>query len=217
MPRDAILAACGIMDAERAGGVVNRIVRVLEVDAVDAVEGRLQRVTDQEDARLTAEGSDSGDLLGSSVALSDDGVTAVAGTNRASGAAGFVLVFEDRAGALGDTWEGVAALYEPDAASGEANAFGTAVALVGSTLLVGAPTATAFGVPSAGTAYVFEQSPGLSTSASMVTLNTTYVATSTPSVVFTPHTMTLTMTASTPHTHTTPTQTIMAISGHISF
>ena len=59
----------------------------------------------------------------------------------------------------------------------------------GSTLLVGAPTATAFGVPSAGTAYVFEQSPGLSTSASMVTLNTTYVATSTPSVVFTPHTM----------------------------
>ena len=142
-----------------------------------------------EDARLTAEGSDSGDRLGSSVALSDDGVTAVAGTNRASGAAGFVLVFEDRAGALGDTWEGVAALYEPDAASGEANAFGTAVALVGSTLLVGAPTATAFGVPSAGTAYVFEQSPGLSTSASMVTLNTTYVATSTPSVVFTPHTM----------------------------
>lgn len=101
-------------------------------------------------ARLTAADGQPGDYLGTSVALSGD--TVVVGRGQGTGAA---YVFTR----AGTTWSQQAKLANPEPSSSYPDCFGTSVALVGNTALVGSPYADyTYGNDNQGAAYLFERS-----------------------------------------------------------
>ncbi len=114
-------------------------------------------------AKLTASDKANGDALGTSVAVSSDGSTVVAGvpnSNLVASDAGAVYVFVRPGGG----WTGaVTQTAKLTAADGVANDFlGTSVAVSsdGSTIVAGAPFAPVGGSGSAGAAYVFVKPVG---------------------------------------------------------
>ena len=100
-----------------------------------------------EDAELAGDNGLPGDQFGSSVAISGD--TAVVGAPNAGGGGGALYVFTNDSGA----WQQAAELTSSDEAAGDG--FGTAVAVSGSTIVVGAPNHAG-----GGAAYVFTSSSG---------------------------------------------------------
>lgn len=104
-----------------------------------------------EHGRLLANDGVAGDMLGSSAAL--DGTRAVLGAPRDNGEFGSAYVFVE----VGGEWYEEAKLTASDGAS--LDAFGTAVAIQGDTIIVGAVRADG-GVAEAGAAYVFQRVAG---------------------------------------------------------
>lgn len=103
---------------------------------------------------LSANDGAANDEFGVSVLIS--GTTAVVGapgaTVNGNAGQGAVYVFSDSGG----TWTQTAKLTAGDGTAG--NAFGTALALSGTTLVVGAPSTTVGGNADQGTVYVFDES-----------------------------------------------------------
>jgi hypothetical protein len=99
------------------------------------------------------------DILGTSVALSGDAAAIGSNAENMGSLSGSVLICESSAGA----WTEVARLTSPGGSPDDL--FGRSVALDGTTLLVGAPGASAC----AGAAYVFERLDGLWTSTAALT------------------------------------------------
>ncbi len=114
----------------------------------------LQNGAYQQVTRLTANDGAALDRFGS--AISVDASIAVIGARdddlAAGSGAGSAYVFE----LLGGTWTQTAKLVHPNAAT--ADAFGSAVAVIGSSIVIGAPGDTVTGVgQSAGSAHVFSR------------------------------------------------------------
>lgn len=116
--------------------------------------------------KLQAPDREQDDEFGAAVAI--DGTVAVVGAPRedtSGGSAGSVYVFEKDLGGL-DRWGFLGKLQPADIAA--LDSFGTAVALSGTTLVVGSPGADAV-APRSGAVYVFERSAsGWSESAKLV-------------------------------------------------
>ncbi|MGH8428061.1 MAG: hypothetical protein ACRES7_08790, partial [Gammaproteobacteria bacterium] len=106
--------------------------------------------------KLIPTGGGPNNAFGSSVAL--DGTTALIGaknaTVNANAGQGAAFVFSDSGG----TWSQTQMLTANDGAAGDA--LGSSVALDGTTAIVGAPLATAYGIQFQGAAYVFNNSGG---------------------------------------------------------
>ena len=122
------------------------------------VRGRRPWRTARQTAKLTVPGPGAGDLLGISVAISNDGTTIVAGAQGATVAGrpgqGAVYVFHRPAGG----WRGERPAAKLTAAPGAAEQyFGTSVGISGdgSTIVAGADQATVEGTFQQGAAYVF--------------------------------------------------------------
>lgn len=105
-----------------------------------------------EGPRLTAADGVAGDKLGTSISLSPDETTIVAGTYLDDTETGAAYVFYDTAG----TWAEQARIVAPDRLSGDR--FGWSVAVDGDVALVGAPQDDIGATSNAGGAYVFTRS-----------------------------------------------------------
>ena len=106
----------------------------------------------REAQRLTAPGGAAGDLLGISVAVSNDGATIVAGAQ----GAGAAYVF----GRAGTGWTDIAKLTAAGGASGDYLGTAAGISADGSTIVAGADQATVGGTFQQGAAYVFTRPPG---------------------------------------------------------
>src|SRR5262245_45202642 len=107
-------------------------------------------------ARLDASDASAGRALGQGVAVSDDGATIAVGAPGAAGGAGRVYVYRRPAGGWSGQRSPDQTLLASDAAVGAD--FGWAVALEGSLLTVGAPSATVSAQAGAGAGYLFQDS-----------------------------------------------------------
>lgn len=111
-------------------------------------------------ARLLAAGGGGGaDQLGSSVAVSDDGLTAIAGGPGSNGSRGIVYVFARGSGWSGDTTQ-AANLTASDGLSLDQLGHSAALSGDGSTVVAGAPATVAGPSQSNGAAYVFTRPAG---------------------------------------------------------
>jgi hypothetical protein len=111
-------------------------------------------------AKLVPDDGDRGDLFGTSVAVSDDGTTAIIGAWRDEDPngpdAGSAYVFTAGDG----EWSQAAKLAAPDGAEGDGFGGAVAVSADGTTAIVGASRDDNSDVRDAGSAYVFEESGG---------------------------------------------------------
>lgn len=103
-------------------------------------------------AELTPPSTDSGDQLGTSVAISGDGQTAVAGADLADNNTGAAFVFSDRSG----TFTQIAKLVGTGALQGDEEGMSVAISADASTIVVTAP----FSNGDDGAAFVFTKSGG---------------------------------------------------------